>query len=323
MTFSELQALYTDKSGVGNTPENKGECVGLSAVWIEALGLPHVWGNAINLLDNADKSQFIIVSNSPTNSPSEGDVVVLGKPFGQYTDSLGVVHYNGHTGIATKNCNDAILELFEANDPVGSPPHIKQYNYESCIGWLHARTLPGTQTIEVPLTVEQVSTQLKSQTEATSNCLTQLKETTEQNKIIQEQLTNSSSQVIVLQNQLKELQSKYEASAGSVIDLKKQMEQINKEDGDYAQKALDSEKLANKYKGYIDAIAGEAGVDVKITDDTLIENILQKISELKKPLPQPVPLSPIDNSTPSDNIDIRKILSDFLSWFIKKNEVKT
>lgn len=320
MTYSEFFALYDGKPGIGNTPENKSECVGLVAKWIEALGLPHVWGNAINLLDNADKSQFIIVSNSPTNSPSEGDVVVLGKPFGQYTDSLGVVRYYGHTGIATKNCNDAILELFEANDPVGSPPHIKQYNYESCIGWLHARTLPGTQTTETPLTVEQVSTQLKSQTEATSNCLTQLKETTEQNKIIQEQLTGYSEKIGSLLKQIDDIQKKYDSEKLEVIALNKTIEDTAKSNKNYASAAYDAETLAREREDYLLSIADNLGVDrVNKRDADITEASLQKISELKKPIPAPLP--PIDNIPVEDNTNnmelLKGIIKDIIELFVK------
>ena len=105
-----------------------------------------------------------------------------------------------------------------------------------------------------------------------------------------------------------------------MVACKDQMAKINQEDANYAQKALDSEKLANKYKGYMQAIAGEAQVDGTIADDLLIENILQKIAELKKPFPQPVNPSPIDNKPVSSNTNVRQFLNDFLEWFIKKHE---
>lgn len=253
---------------------------------------------------NIGKQYFIKITNTPDNVPLPGDIIVFGQQVGQY----------GHVSIfVSGDVNN--FKSFDSNWPVGSLPHIQDHKYtEGVLGWLH----PIINEAKAPEVV--IGEQLKTQTEATNNCLTQLKETTEQNKIIQEQLTKSSELVSNLQIQGKELQSKYEASEGAVIDLKEQMAKINQEDANYAQKALDSEKLANKYKGYMQAVAGEAGVDAAIPDDLLIENILQKISELKKPLPQPVPPSPIDNNSSDSSINIRQLLQDFLDWFIKKNE---
>lgn len=128
-----------------------------------------------------------------------------------------------------------------------------------------------------------------------------------------------NQEIAQLKNNLEELKKNYETSQSSVVACKDQMAKINQEDANYAQKALDSEKLANKYKGYIDAIAGEAGVDMPVTVDQLIENILQKISELKKPIPTPPPA--IDNPIPSDNTNnmdrLKGIIKDIIELFIK------
>lgn len=127
MTFQTFLETYNGKRNVGNTTENKGECVGLSMVWVNELGLPHIWGHAKDLLANADEKFFEKILNTPDAVPKEGDIIVWGKSFnGTY----------GHTGIATSKGDVNTFECFEQNDPVGSNCHLKTYNYKAVIGWL-------------------------------------------------------------------------------------------------------------------------------------------------------------------------------------------
>lgn len=133
----------TGKSGVGDTPQNIGECVGLIEVWNDNLGLPHIWGNAIDLLKNADPSHYDVVYNKlgdTSQFPPDGAIVVLGKPYGQLLDGT----YAGHTGIS-KGSDGNTLRLFQQNDPDGSTPHMKDYTYDACLGWLIPKvTIPTT-----------------------------------------------------------------------------------------------------------------------------------------------------------------------------------
>ena len=48
MILQDFINKYNGKGDVGNTPENKGECVGLVMVWIGDQGLPNIWCNAYN-----------------------------------------------------------------------------------------------------------------------------------------------------------------------------------------------------------------------------------------------------------------------------------
>lgn len=121
-----FQARYQGLTAVGDTPENRGECVGLVELWIDMLGLPHVWGDAKDLLANADAGHFRRVNNGPDNYPSPGDIVV-------WNDSWGSGH--GHTAIAVTGA-PALFIAFEQNDPIGSTPALKCYDYKGVAGWL-------------------------------------------------------------------------------------------------------------------------------------------------------------------------------------------
>lgn len=123
---------YTGKVGVGDTPGNRGQCVGLVEVWTDSLGLPHVWGNAKDLLADAPAASYGVVTNQPTNYPVSGDVVVWGPSWG-----AGF----GHTGVVV-SADVMALTVFQQNDPTGSVPHLKRYTYAGVAGWLHPKVGP-------------------------------------------------------------------------------------------------------------------------------------------------------------------------------------
>jgi CHAP domain len=117
---------YQGRVGVGDTPVNRGQCVGLVAVWCDALGLPHIWGNAKDLLADAPASSYKVIANTPENFPAPGDIVVWGDTWG---------NGYGHTAIiVTATVMD--FTAFEQNDPDGSVPHLKVYTYAGVKGWL-------------------------------------------------------------------------------------------------------------------------------------------------------------------------------------------
>lgn len=126
---SALQSLITRVTaapGIGDTQGNIGQCVGLVEVWIDQLGLPHVWGNAKDLLEYADPCHYRVVPNAPLNFPLPGDIIVWDGTWGGGF---------GHCGICV---SAAVMHFvaFEQNDPIGSPPHEHEYSYDGVIGWL-------------------------------------------------------------------------------------------------------------------------------------------------------------------------------------------
>ena len=138
MTFQSFLEKWNGQANVGNTTENKGQCVGLVAKWVDALGLPHIWGDAQNLFVNADEKFFKKILNTPDAIPQTGDIIIWSNKFN------GTV---GHTGIATGTASIDTFECFEQNDPVGSPSHLKTYNYNFVIGWLRSVQVQNDQVL--------------------------------------------------------------------------------------------------------------------------------------------------------------------------------
>ena len=133
MNIQEFYNNFNGKAGVGTTAANTGECVGLVMSWIKFLGLPTFYGHAKDLYANAPDEYFAKISNTPDAIIQEGDIAVWEAGFnGNY----------GHTGIARGKADVNKFDCFEQNDPLGSKPHIKTYNYAYIIGWLRAKTTP-------------------------------------------------------------------------------------------------------------------------------------------------------------------------------------
>jgi len=118
---------YLGKAGTGDTPGNRGQCVGLIEVWLDRHNLPHIWGNAKDLLANAPPAVYTVVQNGPVNYPSCGDVVVWDASWGGGY---------GHTAVAIA-ATSMQLVVFEQNDPDGAPPLVATHGYEGVAGWLH------------------------------------------------------------------------------------------------------------------------------------------------------------------------------------------
>jgi hypothetical protein len=152
MTLKDFIEKYT---GVrcGNTNGNFGECVGLTMLWVQNLGLSHIWGNAKDVYKNASTKEWDKISNEPSFYPSAGDVIVWDGTMG-----LGW----GHIAIVTASSKtDDSFTVFEQNNPIGSAPLIKTYkNWNGVIGWLHPlvlneeETAPSILETDIPTEVE-------------------------------------------------------------------------------------------------------------------------------------------------------------------------
>lgn len=80
---------------------------------------------------------FDRIENTPTGVPSPGDVMIWGSKYGQY----------GHIAIVTEADVNAFTALSQ-NDPIGRETHLKKYNYNSVLGWLHPKK--GTMSTLLP-----------------------------------------------------------------------------------------------------------------------------------------------------------------------------
>ena len=129
---------YNLQSNVGNTTDNKGECVGLVSVWLDIFKGPHIWGHAFSLLVNADRNYYDVFENTPAAIPLPGDIIVWKQGFnGTF----------GHTAIITKATLNT-FEVFEQNNPFGAPCQLKSYkSYAYVDGWLRPKSAVITQPI--------------------------------------------------------------------------------------------------------------------------------------------------------------------------------
>ena len=117
---------YLGKANTGDTAQNRGQCVGLVEVWLDANKKPHIWGNAADLLNNAPLKFYKVVRNIPTNIPPVRSIVCWDTTWGGGA---------GHTAIVVAS-NVNLLVVFEQNDPDGSAPVVATHNYGGVQGWL-------------------------------------------------------------------------------------------------------------------------------------------------------------------------------------------
>jgi len=132
---------------VGNTPQNKGECVGLVQLWIAKLGLKHCWGNAKDIFANASTNEYEKVENAPDIYPDEGDIICWNSTMGNGFGHIAIV-------ISSDPEKDTV-EVFESNNPYGEPPRKHTYsNWRGIIGWLKPYVLEGEENDPPELTEE-------------------------------------------------------------------------------------------------------------------------------------------------------------------------
>ena len=141
LTFQQFLEKFNGQQNVGNTTKNKGECVGLAAIWVDNLGLDHIWGNAKDLINNYNPNQFEFILNTPDAVPKTGDIICWNFKMGGGF---------GHTAISTGTGNITTFEVFEQNNPTestGNNCHLRTYsNYNNVIGWLHPKAPPIADT---------------------------------------------------------------------------------------------------------------------------------------------------------------------------------
>lgn len=100
-----------------------------------------------SMIPGSRDDAFTWVANSPTGVPPYGSTVVFGAPMGgQVRLSNGQVVYAGHTGIAIEGSDTNKVRIIQQNDPVGTGVSIKEYNYNSVLGWY----VPKSQSPQPP-----------------------------------------------------------------------------------------------------------------------------------------------------------------------------
>ena len=124
--LAKFISTYLGLANTGDNPVNKGQCVGLIEVWLDANLKPHIWGNAKDLLANAPALGYMMTENGPDNAPPPGAIVCWDASWGGG---------DGHTAIVVA-ANSERLVVFEQNDPDGSAPIVATHDYNGVLGWI-------------------------------------------------------------------------------------------------------------------------------------------------------------------------------------------
>lgn len=117
---------YLGKANSGTNDANKGQCVGLIALWVTQHNHPSIGGNAVDLLRLADPKHYKRTMNGPVNFPAPGDVVCWNGTWGGGY---------GHTAVVVA-AGPMQLVVFEQNDPYGAAPLVATHSYGGVDGWL-------------------------------------------------------------------------------------------------------------------------------------------------------------------------------------------
>jgi len=126
MDLANFINAYLGSANTGDTPENRGQCVGLVEKWLDVNGKPHIWGDARDLLTNADVHTYKVVRNLPMNYPPPGAIVC-------WNGNWGAGH--GHTAVVVA-ANVHYLVVLEQNNPEGSAPIVATHGYTDVLGWI-------------------------------------------------------------------------------------------------------------------------------------------------------------------------------------------
>lgn len=135
-------------------PTNFAQCFDLAVAWTDSLGIPRVWPYlyAYQIYTNFGSVQaqyYERLENTPIAIPQEGDIIVWSS------------RYNGgpgHVGVCTKYADINVLNVFEQNDPVNSPAHVKQYSYNFILGWLRPKTQVPNADPQIKLALDAATT---------------------------------------------------------------------------------------------------------------------------------------------------------------------
>jgi hypothetical protein len=127
MNATEFFAAY-DGKGVDFDGYYGDQCVDLAQFYErDVIGGPPFTGNACDIWTTYPQSYYTEVTNTPTNVPILGDVLI-------WSGALN----GGYGHIAIFSRGDALdFMSFDQNWPEGSPCHFQEHDYSYVLGWLH------------------------------------------------------------------------------------------------------------------------------------------------------------------------------------------
>lgn len=149
MTVQDLINQFNGQSLTVTGPD-AGQCTAIPHKWEQMLGLPIVYGNAVDTFANAG-SDYTKIPNSPSGVPQAGDIVVWGQNSAIGTSNVG------HTAVATGQGDTAHFTSFDQNWPTGSNCRTVYHTYDGVIGWFRPNALnKGEDMANVTVTQAQI-----------------------------------------------------------------------------------------------------------------------------------------------------------------------
>lgn len=127
--MASLQTLIADTNGkkINTDGADAGQCTAVPHFWEKLNGWPVVLGNAKDTLADAPSGFYAKVTNSPTNCPPPGAVIVWGSSWGE-----GL----GHTAVVV-SANVNLFTCMEQNDGDNGLCHEGTHNYGGVTGWFY------------------------------------------------------------------------------------------------------------------------------------------------------------------------------------------
>ncbi len=279
MNLDNFITAYNGKKGVGNTTANKGECVGLVMVWlVDTLKQPHVWGHAMDLLKNADRTAYDVILNTPDAVPQKGDVIVWRKGFnGTF----------GHTAIATGTGTTNSFEVFEQNNPLGAGCRLHTYSYSFVDGWLRPKAVAEgcllANTEENRVTFERLvansTTYDAIKAAGFSNVETILSKITSLNEEKEALRQDYERRLDELQTKLHEFEQAQITLNNKIVDLTSAIEKDAVKDRDNLIKQLEVEEENRT----LISQAKEVRVQIALEEYAPHDKVLQALADLTKP----------------------------------------
>lgn len=193
MTFQQLLQKYNGKYvEVAGSANAKNQCTDLANAYIgEVLDLPIIeWTNAVDFPARA-QGRYDLISNTPTNIPQEGDLIIWG----------GSV---GHIAIFIDGTMNT-FRSFDQNYPVGSPCHVQNHTYANVISWMRKKVqlVPVTQPFVFTDQTKIPASFLlgeEMEVQAIRGKLNDLKRAQERINFLELQVSNRDAVIITLEN---------------------------------------------------------------------------------------------------------------------------
>lgn len=262
MNLPDFINKYLGKGSVGNTPENTGQCVGLVMKWLkDTLGNPHVWGHAKDLLQNADRSAYEVIMNTPDGVPQAGDVICWnGRMGGGF----------GHTAIIVK-ANVNTFEVLEQNNPTGANVRLHTYpNYNFIQGWLRPKNF-GEDLVEK---YRAEADQNRKDRDHNYNLYIAMRD---ENEKLKKTITELEGAVRRLEEENTGLKREIHETAKATAVLADQLKKKNEEDATAIDAGLDAQNELKEARADLEAVAHALETDPKLGE------MLSRIDELRRP----------------------------------------